>query len=109
MKGVHPWLVRWATRDGTRDFSSAFAALVGQVQNICFLTAHYFTSFLPIARQAGQAVVPGRLSLSICLSICLWSVPIGAPSRYSPCTDNDKSPITRASVNEWGGIATKIL
>ncbi len=34
MKGVHFWLVRWACSAGTRDFCSAFAALVGQIQNI---------------------------------------------------------------------------
>ncbi len=39
------------------------AALVGPVQNIFFITAHYFNSFVPIAqqRQAGQAAV-----------LCLW-------------------------------------
>jgi hypothetical protein len=39
------------------------------VQNIIFLTADYFNSFVPIAQQAGQAAVLGRLSLSV----CLWS------------------------------------
>jgi hypothetical protein len=34
MKGVCPWLVRWAFRAGTRDFRPALAALVGPVQNI---------------------------------------------------------------------------
>jgi hypothetical protein len=63
MKGVLPWLVLWARCAGPRDFSSALAALVGPVQNIIFLTVHYFTLFVPIAQQAGQAVVPRRLSL----------------------------------------------
>jgi hypothetical protein len=44
MKGVLPWLVDWACRAGTRDFCSALAAQVGPVQNIFFLTVHYFTS-----------------------------------------------------------------
>ena len=39
-------------------------ALVGPVQNICFLTVQDFKSFVPIAQQAGQAIVLGRLSLS---------------------------------------------
>jgi hypothetical protein len=67
MKGVLPWLVRCAHRVGTRDFSPALAALVGPVQNIVFLTLHCFGSFVPNAQSAGQAVVPGRLSLDVCL------------------------------------------
>ncbi len=31
------------------------------------LTVHYLTSFVPIAQQTGQAVVPGRLYLIMCL------------------------------------------
>jgi hypothetical protein len=48
---------------GTRDFCSAFAALVGLVHNIFFFVVHYFNSFIPITQQAGQAAVLGRLSL----------------------------------------------
>jgi Mg2+/citrate symporter len=48
-------------------FCSALASLVGPVQTIFFLTDHYFISFLPIAQQAGQAAVLGRLSLCMCL------------------------------------------
>jgi hypothetical protein len=68
MKGVLPWLVRWARRAGTGDFCSTFAALVSPVENIFFLTVHYFNYFVPIAQQAGQAAMLGRLSLSMCLS-----------------------------------------
>ncbi len=39
------------------------------VKYFFFLTIHYFNSFVPIAQQAGQAAVLGRLSLSM----CLWS------------------------------------
>ncbi len=67
MKGVLSWFVRWACRAGTRDFCSSLAALVGLVQNIFFLTVHYLISFVPIAQQAEQAAVLGRLSLSVCL------------------------------------------
>ncbi len=67
MKGVLTWLVRWACRAGPRDFCSALAALVGPVQNIFFLTLHFFNSFVPIAQHSGQAAVLGRLSLSVCL------------------------------------------
>ena len=52
-------------------FCPALAALVGPVQNIFSLTIHYFTSFVPIAQQAGQAVVQRRLSLNKCLYIRL--------------------------------------
>jgi hypothetical protein len=67
MKEVLSWLVRWACRAGTKDFCSAVAVLVDLVQNIFFLTVHYFNSFVPTAKQAGQAAVLGRLSLSMCL------------------------------------------
>jgi hypothetical protein len=62
MKGVLPWLVRWARRAGTIDFCPAWAALVSPVQNIIFLPARFFTLLVPIAQQPGQAVVLGRLS-----------------------------------------------
>jgi hypothetical protein len=65
LKGVLPWLVRWARHAGKRNFYPALAALVGPVQNIFFLTVHYFKSFIPIARQARKAVVPSRLSLGL--------------------------------------------
>jgi hypothetical protein len=42
MKGDLSWLVRWACPSGTRDFSSALAALVGPVQNIFFHAMHFF-------------------------------------------------------------------
>ncbi len=43
MLGVIPWLVLWACRAGTREiFVHALACLVGPVQNIIFLTGHYF-------------------------------------------------------------------
>ncbi len=52
---------------GTIDFCPSLAAQVTPVQNIMFLTAHFFTFSVPIAHQPGQAGVQGRLSL------CLWS------------------------------------
>jgi hypothetical protein len=48
--GLLPWLVRWACRAGT-NLCSALAALVGRVENIFFLTVHYFNCFVPIAQQ----------------------------------------------------------
>ncbi len=61
IKEVAPWLVRRARRAGTRDFCPA---LVGPVQNNVFLAVNYFNSFIPIAQQAGQAVVLGHLYLN---------------------------------------------
>jgi hypothetical protein len=52
---------------GPRDFFPALAALISPVQNIFFHTADYFSSFVPISKPAGQVVVPGRLSLNMCL------------------------------------------
>jgi hypothetical protein len=51
----------------TRDFWSAVAALVSPAQNSFFLALHFFSFFVLIAYQAGQAAVLGRLSLSMCL------------------------------------------
>jgi hypothetical protein len=65
MKGVLPWLVRWARRAGKVDISPALAALISPVQNIIVLTVHFLTFLVPIAQQPGQAGVLG--SLSLCL------------------------------------------
>jgi hypothetical protein len=61
MKGVHPWLIHWVLL----VFCPALAALVDPVKTIIFLSVHYFNSFVPIAQQAGQTVVSGRLSLNV--------------------------------------------
>ncbi len=52
-----------------KRFFPALATLISPAQNIFFLTANYFTSFVSIAQQAGQVVMPGRLSLNT----RLWS------------------------------------
>ncbi len=54
-------------RAGTRDFCSAWAALVGQYKKI--FPRHYIISvhLSPSTRKAGQAVVQGCLSLTACL------------------------------------------
>ncbi len=69
MIGFFPWLVCLTRRAGTIDFCPALAALVSPVQNIIFLTIHFFTLLVPIAQQPGQAVVLGRLSLYVSLSM----------------------------------------
>ncbi len=48
-----------------KRFFYALAALVGSVQDIFFLTVHYFNPF----PSAGQAAVLGRLSLSTYVSL----------------------------------------
>ncbi len=68
MKGVLPWLVSLG------EICSVLAALVGPVPKYWFLTVHYFNSFVPIAQQAGQAAVLGRLSLCA-LSLAAPHVP----------------------------------
>ncbi len=65
MIGVLPWLVHCACRAGTREFCSDLAALVSPAQNIFFLAIQFFNSFVPIAQQAEQVAVLGRLSLTI--------------------------------------------
>jgi hypothetical protein len=67
MKRVLFWLVDWAYRAGTRDFYSVLTALVGSVQTIFSITAHFFNSFASITQKAGQAAVLGRLSLCVSL------------------------------------------
>jgi hypothetical protein len=53
MKGVLLWLM---------------SALVGPVQNVFFLTVQKrYNITIPIAQQAGQEAVLGRMSLSMCL------------------------------------------
>jgi hypothetical protein len=64
MKGVLPWLVCWACRADTRDFLCLGCSSRPAVQNMFFPTRIIFA---PIARQAGQAAVLGRLSLRECL------------------------------------------
>jgi hypothetical protein len=62
------FLVCSARCAGTKDFSSAVAALVGPVKNI--FSPHRTLFHLictPIAKQAGQAVVPHHQSLNIYL------------------------------------------
>jgi hypothetical protein len=69
MKGALPWLVRWECRAGTRVFCSTLAALVAQYKIYFFprRTVHFFNFFVLIAQQAGQAIMLGRLSHSMCL------------------------------------------
>jgi hypothetical protein len=46
-------------------FVLSWLPLSAQYKNLFFLAVHNFNSFVPIAQQAGQAAVLGRLSLSL--------------------------------------------
>jgi hypothetical protein len=48
-----------------RDFCPSLAAVVYPIQDTFLLKVHFFTSFVLIAQQAGQAVVPRHLSLNM--------------------------------------------
>jgi hypothetical protein len=67
MKGVLSWLERWACRAGTRDFWFCFGCSSRPSKKYNFPNLYYFNAFFPIAQQAGQATVMGRLSFSVCL------------------------------------------
>jgi hypothetical protein len=56
MKGVPPWLVRWAYRAGTIDFCSALDALAGPIQNffLLFRTLFHFICPHRLASWAGS-------------------------------------------------------
>ncbi len=65
------WFVRLVVP--VKEIFPALAALVGPVQNIFSLTVHNFNSSFPIARQAGQTVVLGHLSLNTVCAIVGWT------------------------------------
>jgi hypothetical protein len=68
MIGALPWLVRWARRAGRRDFYPTFGALISAEQNI-FFSPHTFSLYMsPSPSNLGKQVVPGRLSLNMCLT-----------------------------------------
>ncbi len=62
MKGVLPWLVRWACRAGIRDFCSVVATLVGPVQN-------NFSS--PYTISIHMSPTPSKLDRQPCWVACL--------------------------------------
>jgi hypothetical protein len=75
-KRVLPWLVQWARRACTRYFCPALSGRR--------TSKNYFTSFVPMAHQAGQIVAPRRLSLNKCLcppTDCLTSSDYGTVTR----------------------------
>ncbi len=62
MKGVLPWLFRWACAAGTRDFCPALAALIGPVQNIF---SSPYTISMPLS------LSPSKLGRQLCWVACL--------------------------------------
>ncbi len=74
-KGALPRLVRsfLPSHAGTRYFCSAWAALVGPVQYIFFLSILYFNAFVPIAQQAVGRQQPCWIAcLFLCVSV--WKI-----------------------------------
>jgi hypothetical protein len=72
MKGILPWLVRWAFTCPYKRFLSSLGCSSRPNTKYLFPHVHYFNSFVPTAQQVGQAVVLVRLSLSM----CIWRVPL---------------------------------
>jgi len=65
MKGVRPWLVRWARRASTMDFCPALAVLVRPVQNIIFPTGtlfHFISPHRPATWAGSRAGSPVSVS-----------------------------------------------
>jgi hypothetical protein len=61
MKGVRPWLVRWARRADTIDFPLLWLHWLAQYKYFA-LTVHYFNCALSSSNL-------GRLSLNVCLRL----------------------------------------
>jgi hypothetical protein len=104
MKGVLPWLVRWAC--------SALAALL--VPKKMFFSSPYTISifFVPIAQQARQAVVLGRLSPRMCpwlqssfRSVVWQHTPARPPILYKKASNywktNSRPSISSPQVSLW--------
>jgi hypothetical protein len=66
MKGVFPWLVRWAPCAGKKDFCPALVDAVSPVENMFFLTVQYFSSFVPLPSKLGR-----QSCWVTCLLICV--------------------------------------
>jgi hypothetical protein len=78
IKGVLPWVGSLGSSCRYKRFFSCIGCSSRPNTKYPFLTILYFTSFFAIAHQAGHAVVPHHLSLSMCLcrklsiSLPLW-------------------------------------
>jgi len=77
MTGVLPWLIRSARCAGTRDFGPVLVAVIDHVQNMFFLTVHYFSSFVPIAQQTSMLGTQSCwvTCLLMCVSVHYWITP----------------------------------
>jgi hypothetical protein len=83
-KGVFPRLVRASRCTRTSYFYLALAAQVSPIQNILL---HYFTSFVPIGQQAGQAIVPRHLISLIFISVSAGDPGVMCPIWKSLCSN----------------------
>ncbi len=67
IKGVLPWLVRWAR--GTIDFCPASVAVVSPVKNIIFLTTPLISPQRPATWAGRRAGLPVSKNVSLVLNI----------------------------------------
>ncbi len=67
MKRVLSWLVHWTLSCRYKRFLSCLGCTNRPSKKNFLATTHYFTSFVSIAQQAGQAVVLRRQYINMCL------------------------------------------
>jgi hypothetical protein len=65
MKGVLPWFVRWALRASGEIFVLPWLTQLTQYKIFFPHRTLFQFIIVPIAQQAGQAAVPGRLSFNM--------------------------------------------
>jgi hypothetical protein len=70
IKGIRPWLVRWACRAGKRDFSSALAALVCPLHNI-FLFPHQSPYTISVHFSPSSSKLGRKSCWVACLLVCV--------------------------------------
>jgi len=73
MKGVLPWLPGWACRASTRDFCSAWAALVGLIKNY-FCSHRSLHQLFPSPSKLGRQSC--RVACLLVCVLCVWSTPL---------------------------------
>jgi hypothetical protein len=77
MKVIFPWLVRYASRIGRRDFCPALTALIGLVQNIFIPRSTLISFYLSSS--------PSKLDRQSCWTTCLLVCVSGLDNEQSCC------------------------
>jgi hypothetical protein len=87
MPGVLSWSVRLACRASTRNTRDFCSASIGcscrPSTKYYFLAAYYFNYIVPNAQQVVQAVVLGRLSLSMCLCLLHYIITFAVYEKFT--------------------------